>query len=86
MRNTIVNFKHIALILAGVLLVFGLQGISYSQTLNAWPSELSAASLNRSVVTLRLQDATYVKFEWDIGDALTVSGIPGVTIGTFGPA
>ena len=48
---------------------------------------LTEATLDGSVVTLTLNGGNYVSAPWDISDALTVSGIDGVTIGgTFGPA
>jgi len=47
---------------------------------------LTAATLNESVVTLTLTGGTYARSRIDIGNALTVSGIAGVKIGTFGPA
>ena len=48
---------------------------------------LTETTLDGSVVTLTLNGGNYVSAPWDISDALTVSGIDGVTIGgTFGPA
>ena len=68
------------------MIVFGTQE-SYGQTLTAsTPSPLTEATLHESVVTLTLTGGTYVWANWSIAGALTVSGIPGVTIGTFGPA
>ena len=52
----------------------------------ATASPLTEATLDESIVTLTLSGGTYVHSRLDIADALTVSGIPGVTIGTFGPA
>ena len=87
MRNAIINHKYIVSILSAVLLVFGAQSISYGQTLIAsTPQPLTAGTLDESVVTLTLSGGIYERARWDIADALTVSGIPGVTIGTFGPA
>ena len=88
MQSVLVNFKRLALMLSTVLFVFGVQGVSDGQnlTLSASPQQLSEAALDEGVVTLSLQGGTYVDFRWDIAGALTVSGIPGVTIGTFGPA
>ena len=45
---------------------------------------LTGGRLNKVVLTLN--DKVYERAPWDIADALTVSGIPGVTIGTTGPA
>ena len=88
MQSVLVNFKRLSLMLSTVLFVFGVQGVSDGQnlTLTASPQQLSEAALDEGVVTLSLQGGTYVGFRWDIADALTVSGIPGVTIGTSGPA
>ncbi len=49
-------------------------------------SPLTEATLHEGGVTLTLSSGTYVRSRIDIGNALTVSGIDGVTIGTFGPA
>ena len=47
-------------------------------------SSLTEATLHESVVTLSLSGGTYERSIFDIRDAVTVSGIPGVTVGTFG--
>ena len=47
-------------------------------------SPLTEATLHESVVTLTLSGGTYERFVFDIRDALAVSGIAGVTVGTFG--
>ena len=87
MRNAILNHKCIVLIFSGVLLVFGAQGVSSGQTITAsTPRPLTGATLHESVVTLTLSGGIYERARWDIADALAVSGIPGVTVGTFGPA
>jgi hypothetical protein len=39
--------------------------------------------LDESVVTLTLNGANYARI-FDIRDGVTVSGVPGVTVGTFG--
>ena len=49
-------------------------------------SPLTDKTLNESVVTITLNNGTWEDFRSDIGEALTVSGIDGVRIGTFGPA
>ena len=46
-------------------------------------SPLTEATLHESVVTLTLSGGTYAR-RWDIEDALTVAGIPGVEIASFG--
>ena len=44
------------------------------------PSPLTGATLNESVITLTLNGRTYTRSIFDIRDAVTVSGINGVTI------
>ena len=44
---------------------------------------LTEATLDGSVVTLTLSGRTYERSSFRIRDAVTVSGIPGVTVGTF---
>ena len=44
---------------------------------------LTESTLDGSVVTLTLNGATYARI-FDIRDGVTVSGVPGVTVGTFG--
>ncbi len=45
---------------------------------------LTEATLNGSVIRLTLNNGTYVRSNFDIEDAVTVSGIAGVTVGFFG--
>ena len=45
---------------------------------------LTEATLHEEVVTLRLSGGTYERSTFTIRDAVTVSGIAGVTVGTFG--
>ena len=45
---------------------------------------LTEATLHESVVTLTLSGGAYARFIRDIRDAVEVSGIDGVTVGTFG--
>ena len=86
MKKRTLNRKHLLFIFATVLIVFGTQE-SYGQILTAsTPSALTEATLHESVVTLTLTGGTYARSEIQIGNAVTVSGVPGVTIGTFGPA
>ncbi len=46
------------------------------------PSPLTEAALHESVVTLTLTGATFERSKIDIGNALTISGIPGLTLGS----
>ena len=45
---------------------------------------LTEATLNRSIIRLTLNNSTYVRSNFDIDNAVTVSGIAGVTVGLFG--
>ena len=45
---------------------------------------LTEATLNGSVIRLTLNNSTYVRSNFDIDDAVTVSGIAGLTMGIFG--
>ena len=47
---------------------------------------LTETTLNESVITLTLNGRNYERSRIDIGNALMISGIDGVTIGTSGPA
>ena len=60
-------------------------------TLTGWATASPLIPLTRdrgrlNKVVLTLNDKVYEHAPWDIADALTVSGIPGVTIGRTGPA
>ena len=86
MKKRILNRKRLLLLLATLLIVFGIQE-SYSQTLTAsTPRPLTEATLHESVVTLTLNGGTYERSKIKVGEAVTVSGVPGVRVGTFGPA
>ena len=87
--NTVVK-KRLILIVATVVFVCGGQGMSHGQTLRvSSASPLTEATLNRRLVTLTLNGATY---DWWLGrlreehaNAFKVSGIAGVTLrSTFG--
>ena len=47
-------------------------------------SPLTEGTLDESVITLTLSGATFERSRFTIRDAVTVSGIAGVTVGTFG--
>ena len=47
-------------------------------------SPLTEATLHESVLTFILSDSTYERSSFSIRNAITVSGIDGVTVGTFG--
>ena len=82
MKILTVNRKYFVLILAAILIGFGVQGSS-GQTISVSPSPLTEANLHGSVITLTLTGRNYEQSSWDIESALTVSGIDGVTIVDF---
>ncbi len=45
---------------------------------------LTEATLNGSIIRLKLNNGTYIRSNFDLDNAVTVSGIAGVTIGIFG--
>ncbi len=54
---------------------------AFTETVTAsTESPLTEATLNESVVTLTLDDGTYARSRFDVGEAVKVSGIPGVTV------
>ena len=57
----------------------GMESVTASTT-----SPLTEATLNGSVVTLTLSGGRYVSSTFDVRDGVSVSGIAGVTVGTFG--
>ena len=48
------------------------------------PAPLTEATLHESVVTLTLSSAKYARSIWDIKGGVKVSGVDGISIGTFG--
>ena len=76
----------IVFILITILMVtFSTQSISYAQeanpTLTASVEEpLTEATLHASVITLTISGGRLTDREWDIRDALTISGMEGITI------
>ena len=88
MKTLSMNWKYSMFILGTFLIVSGMRGTSYAQAVNpiiaaSTPHPLTDATLHGSVIILTLNGGTYVRFSRDIADALTVSGVPGVTIGQF---
>ena len=81
--------KSFVFILVTILMVtFGIQSIGYAQeatpTITASVEEpLTEANLHGSVVTLTLSGATFERSTFRIRDGVSVSGIDGVTVGTF---
>ena len=84
MKTLLANRKYLVLILAAILMGFGIQG-SYGQTITASVQQpLTEANLHGSVVTLTLSGGTYERSSFRIRDAVMVSGIDGVTVDIFG--
>ena len=84
MKTLIANRKYFVLILAAILMGFGTQG-SYGQTITASVEQpLTEANLHGSVVTLTLSGGTYERSSFGIENAVMISGIEGVTVGSFG--
>ena len=89
MKNIIFNRKPIVSILIGMLVICALPGISYGSSddisvVASTDSPLTEATLHESVVTLTLSGGAYERSGFTIRDAVEVSGIDGVTVGTFG--
>ena len=84
MKTQVMNRTHFVLILVTVLMIFGIQGTSFGQTITASVQQpLTEANLHGSVVTLTLTGGTYERSSWDIERAVTISGIDGVTVASF---
>ena len=88
MKNIIFNRKTTVSILVVMLVICALPSTSYGSSddisvVASTASPLTEATLHESVVTLTLSGGTYARFG-DIRDAVEVSGLEGVTVGTFG--
>ena len=88
-KNIVFNRKPIVSILVVMLVICALPSISYSSSDDisvaaSTDSPLTEAALHKSVVTLTLSGGTYARSIRDIRDAVSVSGIDGVTVRTFG--
>ncbi len=82
MKTLVVNRKCFMFILAALLI--GFTHGSYGQTITASVQQpLTEANLHGSVVTLTLSGGTYESSRFRIENAMTLSGIDGVTIATF---
>ena len=90
MNTRVLKQKGIVFILVSILMVtFGTLNISYAQEVTptitaSVEALLTETTLSGSVVTLTLSGATYARSIFDVRDGVTVSGIDGVTVGTFG--
>jgi hypothetical protein len=89
MNTQILKQKGFVFILATVLIVsFGIQGMSYAQEVNptitaSTSQPLTEATLHGSVVTLTLSGRSFASWRSDIREALTISGIDGVTFDSW---
>ena len=81
--------KGFVFILITILIVtFGTQSTSYAQKANptitaSTPQPLTEGTLHKSIVTLTLNVAKYERSVFDISDAVSVSGIDGITFDDF---
>ncbi len=89
MNTYILNQKSFVLILVSILIVtLGTQNISYAQEANpaitaSVEAPLTEANLHGSVVTLTLSGRSFTGWSSDIGEAMTISGIDGVTFDDY---
>ena len=84
MNTQVVSRTHFVLILATALMVFGIQGTSFGQTITvSTPQPLTEATLHGSIVTLTLTGGTYERSSFRIERAVSLSGIDGLTIADF---
>ena len=89
MKSQDLKQKGLVFILVSILMVtFGTQNISYAQEANltitaSAEAPLTEANLHGSVVTLTLSGAILERSTFRVRDGVTVSGIDGVTVGTF---
>ena len=89
MKNIIFNRKTTVSILVVMLVICALPSTSYGSSddisvVASTASPLTEATLHESVVTLTLSGGAYERSGFTIRDAVEVSGIDGVTVGTFG--
>ena len=79
--DAIVNYDGPALVAAIPVAAV----VEESPTITAHATQaLTEATLNGSIIRLTLNNGTYVRSNFDIDSAVSVSGIAGVTIGFFG--
>ena len=93
MKKSIVSQKYLVLISGIILMAFGTQDAIYGQVpvpsgnesvAATTPQPLTEATLDGNVVTLTLTGRSYESSIFAIRGAVTVSGIAGVSVGTFG--
>ena len=85
--KTLFGHRNLIVLIFGImLLIYGVQGMSYAQEANptitaSTPQPLTEATLHGSVVTLTISGGSYEYSTFRIRNALTFSGIEGVTVG-----
>ncbi len=83
MKTLIMKQKYLVSILVTIFTILGIQS-SYAQTITAsTPQPLTEANLHGSVVTLTLSGRSFTGWSSDIGEAMTISGIDGVTFDDY---
>ncbi len=89
MKRPVVNRRFSLMSLVVVLTAFALPGLGYGQgnspsVTASTTSSLTEATLDGSVVTLTLSSGVYASSIFDVRRGVSVSGIAGVSVGTFG--
>ena len=89
MKRPVVNRRIALMSLVVVLTAFALPGLGYGQgnspsVTASTTSSLTEATLDGSVVTLTLSSGVYASSIFDVRRGVSVSGIAGVSVGTFG--
>ena len=89
MKRPIVNRRIALMSLVVVLTAFAMPGVGYGQgnspsVTASTTSPLTEATLDGSVVTLTLSSGVYAGSIFDVRRGVSVSGIAGVSVGTFG--
>ena len=93
MKWTVTNRQFAGMSLIVVLAAFAMPGLGYAQVLVpevaesitvSTPSPLTEATLDGSVVTVTLAGRSYERSIFDVRGGVSVSGIAGVSVGTFG--
>ena len=84
--KTLFGYRNLTILILGVmLLIYGVQGVSYAQEVNptvtaSTPQPLTETTLSGNVVTLTLSGGIYERSTSRIRNALTFTGIEGVTV------
>ena len=89
MERILMNRRFAGMSLVAALAAFVMPGVGYAQgnspsVTASTASPLTEGSLDGSVVTLTLSGGAYASSIFDVRRGVSVSGIPGVSVGTFG--